>query len=469
MNTLQLIGIGSLLLPGFMTTSIAAELGGTPQSKASHIINQPTIDGYRLDGCNIFGGECNGQAAENYCQTLGFQSSTAYTMSQDSGFDTKTIGSEQICDGSLYMCGAYEQISCSNVWNYQYITSVHPDTDAPITRIEPRFAHEGEHIALLTMDNHDSTTMAKVSQGFDDIYEFYQSNSGYTPWTHINYFGKLSIAEVESRWTMCGPGGYGCGFIGATGIEIISDGLSSSNNGLISLVENDNLWSMTLAYELGRNFMPPSIANKMKFGDQEIGNITTGFAIYMGHTSVEKTGKVITPEQVSVRNDIELIVDIIEQDANLNFANTFLNPQVSINANGRNLGAADMMASVMWHFENKYGAAVYQNFWKEMSAIDAPINSINDAANGFAVAMSLAVGEDVSAEFSSKWGWPELSDSYRALLPTAGCNASWDAQTVYNNGDVVSNKNSYWRAQWWTQGDRPGASIWGPWEFVSGC
>lgn len=469
MNLLKLMGVSSLLAPTFISSVFAAELGGNLQASASNIINQPSIDGYRLDGCKVFGGECNGQAAESYCLTQGFTGVAAYSISEDFGFDTKTIGSEQICDGSLYMCGAYEQISCASTWNYQYITSVNPDTGANITRIEPRYVYEGEHTALLTMAEHDAATMSKVSQGFDDIYEFYQTNAGYTPWTHINYFDKLSIAEVESRWTMCGEGGYGCGFIGATGIEIISDGLTGNGNGLISLVKDKNQWSMTLAYELGRNFMPPTIANKLKYNGQDIGNITTGFAIYMGHTSVEKTGKTIAPAQVAVRNDIEEILNVIEQDVNLTFENTFLGSQ-SITVNGRNLGGADMMASVLWHFENKYGAVVYQNFWKEMTALNAPINSINDAANGFVVAMSLAVGEDVSAEFSSKWGWPELSADYRALLPATGCNTpSWNAQKAYNGGDIVVDNNNFWRAKWWSQNEKPGSVTWGAWESISGC
>ncbi|GAA4155518.1 ExeM/NucH family extracellular endonuclease [Gryllotalpicola daejeonensis] len=42
--------------------------------------------------------------------------------------------------------------------------------------------------------------------------------------------------------------------------------------------------------------------------------------------------------------------------------------------------------------------------------------------------------------------------------------AAWNAKAVYNTGDLVSYNGSIWRAQWWTQGDQPGASKKQVWE-----
>ncbi|WP_084620658.1 glycosyl hydrolase family 18 protein [Agromyces italicus] len=42
---------------------------------------------------------------------------------------------------------------------------------------------------------------------------------------------------------------------------------------------------------------------------------------------------------------------------------------------------------------------------------------------------------------------------------------AWNATTAYTGGQVVSHEGASYRAKWWTQGDEPGASAWGPWEL----
>ncbi|WP_435105513.1 carbohydrate-binding protein [Arhodomonas sp. AD133] len=52
------------------------------------------------------------------------------------------------------------------------------------------------------------------------------------------------------------------------------------------------------------------------------------------------------------------------------------------------------------------------------------------------------------------------------------CPATWDADTVYTEGDEVLWQGSRYRARWWTQGDEPGTTgEWGVWESVAadGC
>ncbi|WP_245575232.1 chitinase [Chitinibacter tainanensis] len=51
--------------------------------------------------------------------------------------------------------------------------------------------------------------------------------------------------------------------------------------------------------------------------------------------------------------------------------------------------------------------------------------------------------------------------------PVAGVNG-WDKATVYTGGQRVSYNGAVYEAQWWTQGDVPGAAQWGPWKLVSG-
>ena len=48
-------------------------------------------------------------------------------------------------------------------------------------------------------------------------------------------------------------------------------------------------------------------------------------------------------------------------------------------------------------------------------------------------------------------------------LPTT---PAWSATKIYNTGDLVSYQGSTWRAQWWTQNQKPG-DPYGPWEQIS--
>ena len=50
------------------------------------------------------------------------------------------------------------------------------------------------------------------------------------------------------------------------------------------------------------------------------------------------------------------------------------------------------------------------------------------------------------------------------------CSApAWDASETYTGGEQVAYDGSIWEANWWTQGDEPGASQWGPWEEIESC
>jgi chitodextrinase len=61
--------------------------------------------------------------------------------------------------------------------------------------------------------------------------------------------------------------------------------------------------------------------------------------------------------------------------------------------------------------------------------------------------------------------------SVSELSGAADCSstADWDASTTYTGGDQVAYDGSLWEASWWTRGDEPGSSQWGPWEEVGAC
>ncbi|KXS77762.1 chitinase [Listeria monocytogenes] len=50
---------------------------------------------------------------------------------------------------------------------------------------------------------------------------------------------------------------------------------------------------------------------------------------------------------------------------------------------------------------------------------------------------------------------------------TPPATPAWDAAKTYNKGDRVSYKGKTYEAQWWTQGNEPGAELWGPWLLIN--
>ncbi|WP_435736391.1 carbohydrate-binding protein [Cellulosimicrobium sp. PMB13] len=64
--------------------------------------------------------------------------------------------------------------------------------------------------------------------------------------------------------------------------------------------------------------------------------------------------------------------------------------------------------------------------------------------------------------------WAEVGPA-TAAPAVAECAEPWDASTVYVGGEVVAHDGVAYRAQWWTRGQEPGASVWGSWSAVGPC
>ncbi len=56
-----------------------------------------------------------------------------------------------------------------------------------------------------------------------------------------------------------------------------------------------------------------------------------------------------------------------------------------------------------------------------------------------------------------------------SIVTAATQCCDWNANTVYNTGDVVCYEGSYWEAQWYTQNEKPGTTgQWGVWKPYAG-
>ncbi|NCT91218.1 DUF1349 domain-containing protein [Cellulomonas sp. APG4] len=52
---------------------------------------------------------------------------------------------------------------------------------------------------------------------------------------------------------------------------------------------------------------------------------------------------------------------------------------------------------------------------------------------------------------------------------TTACGTAWTASAVHVAGDVVVHDGRRWEAAWWTRDQEPGASPWGPWQDAGAC
>ncbi|RQG93629.1 PKD domain-containing protein [Natrarchaeobius chitinivorans] len=62
--------------------------------------------------------------------------------------------------------------------------------------------------------------------------------------------------------------------------------------------------------------------------------------------------------------------------------------------------------------------------------------------------------------------WEQVEDGNGENGNENGDYPAWDPDVVYTGGDRVVHDGYVWEANWWTQGDEPGESQWGPWEEV---
>lgn len=53
--------------------------------------------------------------------------------------------------------------------------------------------------------------------------------------------------------------------------------------------------------------------------------------------------------------------------------------------------------------------------------------------------------------------------------PAGDCKTAWSATAVYTAGNEVGYDGHNWKAKWWTQNEKPGATEWGPWTDEGAC
>jgi hypothetical protein len=81
---------------------------------------KPKVGSFRLDWCRVWGTQCGQPAADRYCQTKGFNSSTNFEMAADIGASTPTL-----------VIDTGEQCATPNCDGFTFVTCQKPDAAPP--------------------------------------------------------------------------------------------------------------------------------------------------------------------------------------------------------------------------------------------------------------------------------------------------------------------------------------------------
>ena len=130
----------------------------------------------------------------------------------------------------------------------------------------PMVPWKGKHVTFVTTDpDRDPAIMGEFIQHLDDGWALYADITEATPHPHKKHEGQPTIVAIPANDL---SSGYGCGYVGSTGIEMTHfyDGHYPN------LKKNTRDVPHAYFYEMGRNYFT--------FGDRH-SCFTTGFAVFM--------------------------------------------------------------------------------------------------------------------------------------------------------------------------------------------
>ncbi len=250
------------------------------------------------------------------------------------------------------------------------------------------YKYEGKKTMLLAKSNSlDATIMKKWTDAMDGAYNFYNQCTGrepdFLPSTYINQ--KSTIASADPT---CGAG---CGYLGATGIELLDVYFDQCYTSL----KFDNKYEQITFYEMGRNFW--FYGNKLAYTNDPI---TTGYAVFMRFMSMKYLGFDGNPSHVEFVNQIRGLRATYLANTSLNWSNTL---GVGQGVPGSSWSAADLFASFCFYLEETYGWQWLQNVWK-YAALRPDRVTTQDAVDNFVIASSQAANKNLVSLFQ-EWRW----------------------------------------------------------------
>jgi hypothetical protein len=212
----------------------------------------------------------------------------------------------------------------------------------------------GRNIALLLDPAReiDYVALERVVTALDRAWDWYRGYFG-QPRPLVMHAGKPTVAEVVKT---CGAG---CGYLGATGIE-----LDQQTMGGLLADATDDRYQQAVFYEMGRNFwlFAPQLGT--------MSALTTGFAIVNRFYAMELNGLMGAPWNEKMSFDTfryTILVELLERylaDRTLNWQNTIAAGKAPANPHG--WGDNDLSAAFYHRIRVDHGFTGYRRFWTLM-------------------------------------------------------------------------------------------------------
>jgi len=270
----------------------------------------------------------------------------------------------------------------------------------------------GKNVIFLTTDDKlDPALMGLWVSRLDAGWQLYADLTGGKPEPFKQFEGKVTIAAVPSGELTCGAG---CGFVGATGIELAM----FYDQNYADLKAHPKAMPHYVFYEMGRNYYT--------FGDRHSCFIT-GFAVFMRYVCMD--GLACEDLDAGTRKVIESVAPLLAPSG-MSFLDLFttsggLGEKVSVikDAGGKMIDPSDQpvrYAAAMLRLRREHGGDAWvKRFFHELATCpefkpDAKQGALNQGWYWLLCA-SVAAQQDLSPVFAGEWKLP-ITDSTRAAL-----------------------------------------------------
>jgi len=255
--------------------------------------------------------------------------------------------------------------------------------------------------------------MGRFLERLDGGWKLYGELVGRSPGDFKNWHHKPVIAAIPDGNLTCG---YGCGYIGVTGIE--ASGFYASDYPLLQ--GNRSAFPHYYFYEMGRNYYV--------FGDRH-SLFITGFAVFMRYVCMDAL-KCEDPD-AETRKIIEGCEELYAAST-IPFLDAFTNlgngekAQRLKDREGREVSPSDqpvMYATAMLKLREEHGGDAWvKRFCAQL--LTCPEVKSEDRAGAdkqcmnWLVAASIAASKDLSPEFCDRWRMPVKAEIRQALAKT---------------------------------------------------
>ncbi|TVR14485.1 MAG: DUF2341 domain-containing protein, partial [Planctomycetota bacterium] len=269
------------------------------------------------------------------------------------------------------------------------------------------YPHFGEHVVVLSRsDDLQAAAVQQLLDGLDAGWAYYASVTDRQPDAFFTYDGSPTIAEVPNGST-CGAG---CGYLGASGIELTADTFATLYNG----VANSNVFDQAVFYEMGRNFwFYGDPLNYHDSDDQWV--VATGYAVFMRFMSMQAAGVIGGPFNghsfADFKEEVRGLIDTYLADEDADWEST-LRQGLGV-SNSMGLGGTDLFASFLFRLTDMYGTDMVERIWQEAGALSTASDT-QTAVDNLIRSASHAVEKNLVPLFIS-WRWPVSQGLYDEL------------------------------------------------------